>query len=209
MLVLLRWAHARASNRGTGKEYGSHAFSFNQIIFVESPKMCSILMHIERKVYAGLVLLLITLTSCGFIKQKKPKPLWGSYVECRACDATGVDGGTTCSSCNGLGWVKFKAATFPTLTSTTSEPEPESEPRRESQRESQSDFPELRPTQEFVRCTDCHGTGGCCYCHGQGWDYVRNASGDILTSQDCNICHGSGRCQVCYGSGGHYETVLR
>ncbi len=28
LLVQLRWAHARASNRGTGNKYGSHAFSF-------------------------------------------------------------------------------------------------------------------------------------------------------------------------------------
>lgn len=64
------------------------------------------------------------------------------------------------------------------------------------------------PVQVWVPCWDCNGSGECVYCHGRGWNFVTNSSGEILTTQECNICFGNGRCQVCMGARGHYETRM-
>lgn len=63
--------------------------------------------------------------------------------------------------------------------------------------------------QEFIACYDCQGSGRCRYCNGDGWDFVRNSYGEILTSQQCPICHGNKTCQACAGTRGHYETRFR
>lgn len=63
--------------------------------------------------------------------------------------------------------------------------------------------------QEWVNCYECNGTGKCHYCHGDGWDFVTNSRGEIISSQQCPVCRGSGTCQACSGNRGHYEMKIR
>ncbi|MDE6490456.1 MAG: hypothetical protein K2L49_04775, partial [Muribaculaceae bacterium] len=80
-----------------------------------------------------------------------------------------------------------------------------SEPQHRHSMESQPYQPEYGMRDVWRPCNDCNGNGECRYCHGKGWDYVTNGSGQIISSQQCIICNGTGRCQTCYGSRGHYE----
>lgn len=63
--------------------------------------------------------------------------------------------------------------------------------------------------QEWVPCYECNGSGRCHYCSGDGWDFVTNSSGEIISSQKCIVCYGSGTCQACSGNRGHSETSFR
>lgn len=67
----------------------------------------------------------------------------------------------------------------------------------------------FEPYQEWVPCYECNGSGRCHYCSGDGWDFVRNSSGEIISSQKCIVCYGTGTCQACHGNRGHYETNFR
>ena len=63
--------------------------------------------------------------------------------------------------------------------------------------------------QEWVNCYECNGTGRCRYCNGDGWDFVTNSRGEIISSQRCSVCMGSGTCQACSGNRGHYKMRIR
>ncbi len=70
-------------------------------------------------------------------------------------------------------------------------------------------MPEYVQEQVWVPCYDCNGSGICRYCNGDGWDFVTNGRGEIISSQKCIVCYGNGTCQHCSGSRGHYEMQMR
>lgn len=95
-------------------------------------------------------------------------------------------------------------------------PEPEPEPKPEP-----TPNPELKPNRLYepepeyitenvwVPCFECHGSGRCPYCDGDGWDFVTNGRHEINSAQKCPVCYGNGTCQSCHGNRGHYEMQTR
>jgi len=61
---------------------------------------------------------------------------------------------------------------------------------------------EIKPPSppKQTECTDCGGSGDCCWCDGTG------LKGGKVGGKDCPDCDGSGTCQTCGGIGHNVET---
>lgn len=92
-----------------------------------------------------------------------------------------------------------------TTTARTESNQPVQNPvKEETKIQERNDEPQYETRTVWEDCDQCHGTGKCPYCHGEGYTYYYGQVGN------CPNCQNSGFCPFCGGSkGGYIEKEFR
>lgn len=162
----------------------------------------------KRKFY-GVMIFSFLCIACSRPPEKTPPE---GYRKCIFCLGTGkekkelgfLDFYIDCTHCGSIGYVKSISLPTPS-TIITSKDDDNDGYNKHSGGEYVNPEPIYDTRQVWVDCFDCHGTGRCSYCNGDGWDISTYSDGSYNTTYKCPVCHGGGTCQMCYGNRGHYE----
>lgn len=169
---------------------------------------------LQKTIYFTIVSTLLLCSSCIRPSEKTPPK---GYQRCPLCSGTGKKENkflffnfySDCNFCGSLGYIKNNPFS-PSIT-------PDDDINNNGYNDAapvdmQDEEPGYVPSdpiyetrQVWVDCYQCHGSGRCSACNGDGWDISTYSDGSFNTTYKCPVCYGNGTCQVCAGNRGHYE----